>query len=150
MKKEYEILRNKHNLPSYKELNIDFEICSISKEEDILKEIVKKILYVIDNYINLLEDIIQPDSRFYNMKEANVLDANSRLIVKKIYHRLVYTNRASIELNLDYTDEKASQFIKNTYEEWQTTKKELRLIFTTLKESWSKETETKPDGGYFG
>jgi hypothetical protein len=150
MKKQYEELKSKYDLPSYADINKDFEIYTISKEDDLLKEILKKMDGAMDVYISLLEDMIQPDARFYTLKESNILDVDSRLIVNKTYNKLLFLNRANIELHLDYSEEKAVQFIKNLYEEWQTIKKELLPIIRLLKESWAKNTEIKPDRGYFG
>ncbi|MCC7574214.1 hypothetical protein KO361_01340 [Candidatus Woesearchaeota archaeon] len=150
MKKQYEEIRKKHDLPSYEELNKDFEIYSISKEDDIIREILKKMSNTIDFYINMLEDIIQPDSRFYTLKESNIVDKNLRIEVNKTYNKLMFLNRTNIELHLDYEEEKATQLIKNLFVEWQTIKKELIPVVKTLKESWLKNAEIKPERGYFG
>ncbi len=150
MKKTYKELQEKYSLPSYEELNKDFDIYSISKEDDLIKEIIKKIEDVLETYVSLLEDIIQPDSRYYILKEANVLDAKTRKKVNQIYAKLLYLNRFGIEIDLDYSEEKAIEYIKITNKEWQELKKEILPIIKTLKESWANQTETKNEGGYFG
>lgn len=149
MKKKFDLLKEKFDLPDFESLNRDFEISSID-DEDILREICKKMVNTGDFYINFLEDIIQPDSRFYTLKEANFLDKNHRVLVNDIYSKLVYFNRLSIELHLDYSQESAVSFIKAFFVEWQLLKKKLLPIIKILKDSWSKKTEIKVDGGYFG
>lgn len=150
MKKEYETLKTKFDLPNYEELNKDFDTHSISKEDDIIREILKKVLGVIENHIGILEDIIQPDSRFHTLKEANVLGKSERQLVNNNYNKLMYFNRAGIELQLNYSEEEAANFIKKVFLDWQIIKNELLMIIKILKESWSKNTETKPERGYFG
>ena len=143
-------LKEKYNLPEYIEIDRDFEIYSISKEEDLIREILKKISSTIDYYTSLLEDIIQPDSRFYTLKEANILNKEQRKKVTMIYNKLLYMNRAIIELNLTYLEDEASKLISKIYHDWQQIKKDLKEIIKTLKESWLKNTEIKSDEGYFG
>ena len=150
MKEKYLGLKKKHNLPSFDDLNRDFEIQSISKDDDVLREILKKMGGVVEFHIGVLEDIIQPDSRYYALKEANFLDKTQRDMANLLYGKLMYLNRKSIELNLDYSEDGAASFIIKMFEDWQTIKKELLPIIVTLKESWSKKTEIKLDGGYFG
>lgn len=150
MEKKYLGFKEKFNLPSFADLSRDFDVYDVSKEDDLLKEIVKKMVNVIDHYVNLLEDIIQPDSRFYSLKEANVLEKESRVVVNQIYNKLMQYNRASILLNLSFSEEGAATFINDFFSDWQLIKKELFPIFQELKNSWSKKTETKHDGGYFG
>ena len=149
MEKKYLELKEKFHLPSFTDLSRDFDVYDIS-DDDLLKEIVKKMVNVIDHYVNLLEDIIQPDSRFYSLKEANVLEKESRVVVNQIYNKLMQYNRASILLNLSFSEGDAANFINDFFSDWQLIKKELFPIFQELKNSWSKKTETKHDGGYFG
>lgn len=146
----YEELKEKYELPSFNEINKDFEIYSISKDEDIIREILKKMSGAIDYYIGFLEDIIQPDSRFYTLKEANVLDVNQRKKVHEIYAKLMFLNRTFNELYLSYSEERGVELIKKIFTEWQPLKMELLEIIRPLKDSWSKHTEIKPDKGYFG
>ncbi|MFW6283282.1 MAG: hypothetical protein ACOC1P_04495 [Minisyncoccales bacterium] len=150
MKNNYEELQKKYTLPAYEELNKDFEIYSISKEDDLIRELLKKIRDVIDFYIDLLEGIIQPDSTYYVLKEANAIDSQTRNQVNTTYAKLLYINRENIEIHLDYNEKKATEFILKTHNEWQEIKKELMPIIKTIKESWAHNKETKNEGGYFG
>lgn len=150
MEKKYLEIKEKYGLPNLDELSRDFDVYDISKDDDVLKEIIKKMVGVIDNYVNLLEDIIQPDSRFYSLKEANVLEKESRLVVTQCYNKLMHHNRSFIILNLSFSEEKAAIFLNNFFSDWQKIKQDLLPIFEELKKSWSKKTETKHDGGYFG
>lgn len=150
MKNKYEELQKTYALPPYEELNRDYELYSISKDDDLIKEIIKKIKDVIDFHIDLLEDIIQPDSTYYVLKEANVIDTQTRQNVNKIYSKLIRINRENIELHLDYNEQKATEFILKTHNEWQEIKKEILPIIKKLKESWANNKEPKNEGGYFG
>jgi hypothetical protein len=150
MRKEYDLLKSEFNLPSFDDLNKDFDIEDISKDDNILREIVKKMNIVVDFYINFLEDVIHPDSRYYSLKEANVLDKELRMLAVKIYNKLMYLNRAGLSLYLNYSKQGASLRIVNVFNEWQLLKKDLFSIVVVLKDSWLNNNETKQDGGYFG
>ncbi len=150
MKKEYVVLKEKYGLPDFDDVDRDFEIYSISKDDDLIREILKKMFGVVDFYINFLEDIIQPDSRFYTLKEANVLGKSERALVNATYNKLLYLHRKNVELSLDYEEKKAAKFIVQVFEEWQIVRRDLLPVVSLLKESWSKKVEEKHDGGYFG
>ncbi|MFP4568316.1 MAG: hypothetical protein ACLFN8_05215 [Candidatus Woesearchaeota archaeon] len=150
MKKEYLKLKEEFSLPDYDLLNDDFEIYTISKEDNLIREIIKKMSGVVDFYIDVLEDIIQPDSRFYTLKEANVLNKDERRVVSLNYSKLMYLNRRNLEIHLDFSEAVGAEFISNLFDEWQNIKKELLPIIIKLKESWLIEQDSKPVGGYFG
>ncbi len=150
MREEYNILKNKFGLPDFEELDKFFEIRGIDKEDDILREISKKILNSVDNYLDILEDMVQPDSRYYTLKEANFLGKSERSIINAIYSKLMYFNRAGIILNLDYSSDRCAKLINDFYKEWSLMSKELIPVINLLKESWSKKTEARQDRGYFG
>ncbi|MBU0472404.1 MAG: hypothetical protein KKF89_01905 [Nanoarchaeota archaeon] len=62
MKKEYEQLQKKHDLPTLNNMDKDFQISTIEAKKFLLKEIAKKMNEKIESYANLLEQILNPES----------------------------------------------------------------------------------------
>ena len=62
MKEKYEKLAKQHGLPSYADMVKHFEIDSIGKDDNVLREIMKKMYEKIDYYTNTLESLIQPEA----------------------------------------------------------------------------------------
>ena len=61
LKKHYEILSKKYKLPSFKELNEDFDIEKIDKESDILLKVVRKVMMEkIVNSLGFIEMLLNP------------------------------------------------------------------------------------------
>jgi len=150
MNKKYEELKQKYNLPNFNELNSDFELYSIDEDDDLVREILKKIYEKVDSYTKFLEDLLQPDSRLSLMREASTLTPVDQALITKLHMKGMLITRELLELNLEYTEAVAAKIIKNDYEEWQKMKLELKKIVIKLKESWMKEIKTEQDRGYFG
>jgi len=75
-------------------------------------------------------------------------DENDKIF--KLFKRLMYSSRYSIETSIDEDDKKTSKFINDFWKEWPALKKELAEIMSKLKQSWLKEIKVKTDVGYLG
>ena len=87
LKKEYEKLRKKHNLPSFNELNKDFSIervCEI-ETEFLLREIRKYMSDKIFNYLRFVELILNPvnSPMFIFSIMKNIGEEEKRKILEK-------------------------------------------------------------------
>ena len=74
IKKKFEILKKKYTLPSFEELDKEFEISRIEEDELILQDIKKKIIDKIYYYSEILEDLMEPDSRIRTLHELSVFN----------------------------------------------------------------------------
>ncbi|PIN81357.1 hypothetical protein COV13_01420 [Candidatus Woesearchaeota archaeon CG10_big_fil_rev_8_21_14_0_10_32_9] len=150
MNEKYEELKKKYDLPNFKELDSDFELYSIDEDDDLIREILKKIYEKVDSYTKFLEDLLQPDSRISLMREASTLTPVEQALVTKLHMNGMLITRELLEVNLEYDETIAAKIIKKDYEDWQKMKLELKKIVIKLKESWMKEIKTEQDRGYFG
>ncbi|MEE9525464.1 MAG: hypothetical protein V3V78_02545 [Candidatus Woesearchaeota archaeon] len=150
LKEKYQELSKKHNLPSFEELDKEFEISTIENEEFLLREVRRKIIEKIEAYTKFLEEILQPETTLANMYEAKVFDEDERNEIFKLYQRLMSLDRLSMELALDENDDKTSKFIKDFFEEWNEIKENLSKFVKKAKEEWLKETDIKEKLRYLG
>lgn len=150
IEEEYSKLAKKHGLPSYEELNDDFEIETIEKEGFLLREIRRRINEKIEAYIKFTEDIVQPDTSLSSMHEARFFSDEERSEVFVIYRRLMFLNRMSVECSIGDNEEKSSDFIRKSFEEWKDMEKDLSKIAKRSKEIWLKDTDIKEELGYMG
>ena len=145
IKERYQELRKKHKLPSFNEINKEFEISTIEKEEFLLREIRRKIAEKIEAYTKFLEDILHPDPpTTSNMYESRIFNDEDRNEIFKIYKRLMFFDRFSIETAVDEDDKKSSEYINAVFKEWGELKKQFLSFVKKSKESWLKDSDLKP------
>ncbi len=150
MKDKYEKLRKKHGLPSLGEMDAAFEVGSIEKDANVLREIAKRIYDKVDSYTQVFESLIHPDSRFSVMLEASLITPKERPVLNQLYNKGMRITREALELGVDYNEEKAVRLIKNSYKEWNSMKPEMISIIGKMKKAWSEQVKIEEDRGYFG
>ena len=150
MKQKYEELQKKYDLPQYEEMVSEFDIDTIGKDDNVIRETVKKMFEKIDFYSRTMESLVQPDSTYGTMKEASSLSLTEQVLMKKLFIELMYLTRQFTLHGLEYKEEESAKFINYIYVQWKSLKPELKIILQKMMEAWKKKNETEHDGGYFG
>ena len=154
IEKEYKILQRKYKLPSFNEIEDDFEI-SIIKEDLIPKKFIlrmvrRKINEKLVFFIRFLEGIIHPQSpSIIAMHESKYLLVEDRDKALEILKELMVYERRALILEVESDDKSDSEYIKEAFKGWADTKKELLRIFSLMKDSWTKAEEIEIKE-YFG
>lgn len=150
MKEKYEKLVERYSLPEYSELGRYFAIEGIDDDDNILKEIIKKIHLKVESYASMIESLIQPDSTLGSMHEASYLDEDKKKNLIKLFAKLMSLERTLVLENLEFEEETAAKTIKASVAEWKELLPELKSLLKNMKDSWNKETIVKEERGYFG
>lgn len=146
----YEKFREKYDLPSYEELNWEYEIGDIEEDELVIRNIRKKVTEKIEHTANILSGIIQPDTEISSLHEISFFTEEEKQDVIKLYKKLMYYYRWASVLNVDDTEELNAKYIKDANEKLKEMKPKLLKIFEKLKESWTKDLTKTVDAAYFG
>ena len=152
LKKKYEILKKKHNLPPFKNLNEDFNIEKIAESETeiLIREVRKFMGDKILNYMRFIENILNPvNVPMFIFSIIKLLDAEEKKKVSEIYKELMKKEIQFIELDLEFNEEKEAGFIKDSYEFWQRIKKDMLKIIDKINKKWDDKFEVDSKG-YFG
>lgn len=151
MEELYNQLREKHQLPSYAELDTEFEISSLDDDFSILRNIRKKMSEKVEFIANTLKEVIHPEASYISMHESSHFSDDEKRRVAEIYRKLMFTLRHALELYIDDSEELNAKFIRELYADWMKQKKEILFFMRKLKDSWNKETaEIESGKGYFG
>jgi len=150
VKERYVKLQKKYGLPSYDDMVRDFDIDLIGKDENVMREVQKKMFDKIDFFARTLEALVQPDSTYANMKEASSLNVSEQQLAKRLFAELMHIARAFTINSLEYNEEEFARFISSLNDKWQKIKPELKVILVSLKEAWKKQKDIEEDKGYFG
>lgn len=152
LKEDYEKARKIYDIPSFEELNLNFQIEKICDIETnfLLLEVRRHISEKLSTYLKLTETLINPTSAqmivYHMIKTFTVKDQEK---LREVYKKLAKLEIKVVELDLDFNEEKEAKFIYKAFNEWQEIKKDLLKIITTVQSKL--DTETKPvSKRYFG
>jgi hypothetical protein len=142
IKERYEDLTKKYKLPPFNSLNNEFEISTIENKEFLLREIRRKIDEKIELYVKLLEGILQPDtSSLSDMYECSVFNDKEKDVIFKLFKKLLFFHRFSIETSVGEDDKRSVEFINDFWKDWSGIKDEFSDFVKKMKEEWIKENK---------
>ena len=146
----YNLLKKKFELPPLAKMDDAFEISFIDPSPFFLREVVRKMSEYIDFNFTILNRILHPQTKIWEIREANAFDEDAKRRIFELYKRLKYFFRFSDEAIIDGSNEVCAQFINSVFKEYPTIKKEMLEIVREMKVSWEKEITEKTDLGYLG
>ena len=150
IRREYEKLRKKHKLPTFAELDNDFEISRIEAEGFPLREIRKKIIDKLHEVGSLVEEVLNPDTSLADLYESRIFGEEEKRLIFELYKKLMAFIRHSAVLAIQCDEKLEAEFIKSFYADWKKLKPELLKFATKIKGSWEKETAENESIGYMG
>lgn len=152
LKKDYEKVQRKHDLPSFEELNKDFQVEKIAEVETdfLIREIRKFMSDKFSNYLRFIEAVLQPvNTPMFIFSIIKSIGVEEKKKLTDIYKKLVKIEVRVIELDIKFFEEKEAEFIKEFYEVWQEIKKDMLEIVESIKKNWDNKSEVNGKG-YFG
>jgi len=152
LKKSYKIIQEKYNLPSFEELNENFNIEKAAETEtDILIREVRK--YVGDklfNYMRFIEGLLNPvNASMFTLSIVKSLDADDRNKLGDIYKEMMKKEVAFIKIDLEFNEESEANFIKDSWNFWNQIKSDLMGIVNKIDSKWDEEKIEINNKGYF-
>ena len=152
LEKEYDILKQKHNLPEFKELAEDFDIEKIQDKETsfLIREIRRAINEKISAYIHLFENLINPNAPpmfvFSILRNISTSDKDT---IKEIYKTLSKTQIETMKLDTIYNEQEEAKFINETFNKWQELKPTIHKLIENFEASFKTDNNSKKRS-YFG
>ena len=153
LKKNYQKIKEKYDLPDFEKMNQDFSVeKAVDFETDyLIREIRRYVTDRIANYLRFVESLLHPsDVPFFIFLIIKTLKLEDMEKLREIYKKLSKTEVELIELDVKFDEEKEARFIKNSFEIWQDVKKDLLEIVETVKKNWDNKSEGSNKVGYFG
>ncbi|MBW2995729.1 hypothetical protein KY332_00345 [Candidatus Woesearchaeota archaeon] len=150
IKEKYKELSKKYKLPSFNEINNEFEVSGIEKEDFLLREVRRKIVEKIEIYSDLLHIFLHPEASLCEMFECRAFTDEEKDKIFNVYKKLMFFNRYSIEVSIDEDNEKTAKFIKDVWKDWKDIKENILPTVKKVKGSWLKEIDIKEELRYLG
>jgi hypothetical protein len=152
LKKKYSVFEKKYKLPSFQQLNEDFDIEKASEHETDypLREIRKLIMDKVIAYLRFIELLLNPSNGpmfFFALVKA--LNGTDKAVLEKVYNKLGEFEIDVIELDNSYSEKNEAEFIMKVHKRWQDIKKDMADLVEALRRGWNSNSEKKVKG-YLG
>ncbi len=150
LKKNYSILAKKYKLPSFENLNENFEIDKIDRETETPLRLIRKVMMEkLVNSMGFLDLLLNPVNapRMY-VSYSRSLSIEDRKVIDEIYSILGDVSLSSLELEIDSSEKKEAEIIKRICSAWESVKPKFRKIMTNMKKP--NKVIAKKDKTYFG
>ena len=152
LKREYDKLKERYNLPSFQELNEDFEIeCASEEESDfLLRKIRHQMMEKVSVHFRLMEIFLNPSNVpmfFFNIIKS--LNASEKALIQEVYEKYVELELDVFIIENKYSEKSEAEFIKKVYSENKKTKEKLEGVFKNIKRNY-KAASKKNDKSYLG
>ena len=150
LKNKYSESAKKYNLPSFEELNEEFEIYKIDKDSDtILRSVIKALLEKVVNSLNFIEMLLNPMNapRMYQIY-IKTMGPEDRESIGRIYNELSTISMLSLEREIDYSEKAEAELISTVVKIWKKLKPDFRKIFNNIKKP--SNGSIRRERNYFG
>jgi hypothetical protein len=151
LKEKYKEIQQKHNLPSFHDMNKEFSIEKLAeiKSDFLIREIRRFISDWMLGYLRLIESLINPvNVPLFVFSVINTLKQEDKNRLTEIYKKLSKRQVELIELDLNFSEEKEAEFVNQTYHLWDEVKKDVGNIMLTVKKNWDIKAD-KTNAPYF-
>lgn len=147
---KYMKLQEKYSLPEYHLVNKELEVSGLDSNKFILRQMRKKIHNRLDDFAEIIEDLLQPNATISQMHEYRFFSENAKNKIYNLYRKIMNMSRHATELGILNNLEKDVEFIAYYFDEIEDIKKEMLYITNTMKNSWKKELDKDIKQEYFG
>jgi hypothetical protein len=152
LKKDYSILEKKYKLPTFCQLNEEFDIEKVQEleTETLLREIRKVIMDKVVAYLRFIELLLNPSNApmfFFALLKG--IDSADKKVLDSLYTRLGMLEIEVISVDNDYSENSEAEFINRVFKDWQEIKEDMKHISKVLRKSWDRKSEKK-EKSYLG
>ena len=150
IERAYADLARKYSLPSFEELDAEFELSLIEHEARLMANIRKHVADKVSELSEMIENIVQPDSDVAGIYESRTFSDSEKSKIFDIFKELRMLLRASHQAMLRNTEKNDAEFVKRVWADWKKLKEKLLPIIEKLENSWKEPTAKEEKLGYFG
>lgn len=149
LKGSYSVLEKKYKLPSFSELNENFEIEKIRKgQETLLRTVRKTMMEKVVNSLGFIESLLNPINapRMY-LIYLKSMTSDDKKELDRIYSVLSDAVIASLRLEIDYSEKGEAEMIIRLARDWNSIKPSFSKVIDSMQKPASNITKEK---SYFG
>lgn len=144
IKEEYEELRKKYKLPSFEEINDEFEISAfdINKIPSLPRGILRAICNKMGLFLNYVEPVISPNPQgLHGYIEIQNTTNDEKKEIFEFYKDLSKKYHKVYSVELTEKEDEIMKEIKNVLRYWDKIKIKFKRISEVINKAWDKELE---------
>tara|TARA_Y100000310_G_scaffold144893_3_gene144249 strand:+ start:59774 stop:60247 length:474 start_codon:yes stop_codon:yes gene_type:complete len=149
----YVPLQKQFKLPSYNELNEEFELLYISQIAAIdfpLRFVRRRILDKINVSCNFFQAILQPNpNSLISMREASFYSKDNKEVMFDLLKECMQLSRSSLLLETKSSNNDEAEYIKSALKLWNKIRPEYTKFARKLSDGWMKKEVKKEKESYF-
>lgn len=144
VKEEYKKLREKYRLPSFEELNYEFDIgvLDIDKIPSLSKGILRVICNKMGLFLNFVEPVISPNPQgLHGYIEIQNTTNDEKKEIFEFYKDLSKKYHKSYSIELVGEEKEIIEEIKNVLKYWDKIRIKFKKISNMINKAWEKEIQ---------
>lgn len=153
IKKEYNEVAKKNNLPGWEELDREYELGYIGPILEInqpLRFVRRRINDRFAWAATFLQGLLHPNpGSLISIQESKFFSDDDRKTILDLLKEFMQLERTSFALDLTWNEKEEAEFIKSAHKKWTTSKKQLEIFADKLRIGWKEESKNSK-GAYFG
>jgi hypothetical protein len=151
IKEKYEKLVGKYNLPSFEELNFNFDISKSECDcETILRDVRKIMVSRFASWLNFIELLLNPSNgSMFHLFLVKGINGSEKQILDKLFEQIGEIEIEAFALEINYSEKNEADFIRDNFKKWIDMKEDLEIVVGSLKKNWKKVTGKK-EKSYYG
>ncbi len=151
LKKEYEKVQKKYKLPSFDELDNEFEIRKLDPDLAVIKELRRHMTLRLQAFTDLVEPVLNPQpSSLHSIIETKIFEKQELEPYFNLYKKLWALVHEGLAAWLKSEEEEAG-FVRKVIVEWPAMKKDILRFVSKLADGWKKHHEGEKAGdSYLG
>lgn len=147
--KAYESLQKKYTLPTYNDLNNEFELLYVSAAlvslDFPLRFIRRRMADRCGNAVNYLQALLQPNpGSLVLMRESSFFTSDEKSKMGDLLQQMITLERQSFVLDLQGDEKQDAKYIHDTFKQWLALKKIYATFIARLPEHWKQQEDKKP------
>ena len=144
IKEEYDELRKKYKLPSFDEVNYEFEISTldVNKIPSLSRGILRAICNKMGLFLNYVEPVISPNPQgLHGYIEIQNTTNDEKKEIFEFYKDLSKKYHKAYSTELTEKEEEIIKEIKNVLKYWDSVRVRFKKISEVINKAWEKELE---------
>ena len=133
-------------------MNRDFSIekTADSETDFLIREIRKLVAEKMSGYLRFTEMLLNPtNAPIFVFSIIKNLGVGEKKELSEMYKKMAKNEIKLIEIDIEFSDEKEAEFIKNSYKLWQGLKRNFLSILGAIEKNWDNKFEVNKRD-YFG
>lgn len=150
-RKKYEHFRRRYDVPSYLEMERQFDVDLIKGGCPIYIGVIEMIKGIAHSTVEDVAPVaLSLETSYFTMHETKGFSAKQRKELLRVFYELMGYSRRGSEVRLSCDETLAAKFISDFYSYWLNTKGTLLDMYGTMRRAWEDGIQEDEILRYFG